>query len=78
MPALRIVFDGENAQKPIIAELVRNLGIDVNILAADVKRIGEKSYGQMMIALPDKLDERKAVLDFLQSQGLTVKEVYPQ
>ena len=78
MPALRIVFDDENAQKPIIATLIRELGVDVNILAADVKRIGEKSYGQMLIAMPEDLESRKKTVDYLKEQGLTVKEVYPQ
>ena len=78
VPALRIVFDDENAQKPIIATLIRELGVDVNILAADVKRIGEKSYGQMLIAMPEDLESRKKTVDYLKEQGLTVKEVYPQ
>ena len=78
VPALRIVFDGENAQKPVIASLIRDCNVDVNILAADVKRIGEKSYGQMMIELPEKLEDRQKVIDYLTEQGLTVKEVYPQ
>lgn len=78
VPALRIVFDGENAQKPVIASLIRECGVDVNILAADVKRIGEKSYGQMLIELPENLETRQKVIDYLTCQGLTVKEVYPQ
>ena len=78
VPALRIVFDGENAQKPVIASLIRECGVDVNILAADVKRIGEKSYGQMLIELPENLATRQKVIDYLTQQGLTVKEVYPQ
>ena len=78
VPALRIVFDGDNAQKPVIASLIRECNVDVNILAADVKRIGEKSYGQMLIELPEVLEDRKQIIDYLSGQGLTVKEVYPQ
>lgn len=77
-PAIRIVFDGEKASRPIISEMVKKCGVDVNILAADVKRIGGKAYGQMLIDMPEDENDRKKILSYLQSAGLTAKEVYPE
>ena len=77
-PALRIVFDDGRENQPIIAGLVRKCGVDVNILSADMKRIGGKSYGQMLIEMPKEDAARKEIIDFLTKEGLTVKEVYPQ
>ncbi len=77
-PALRIVFDDGRENQPIIAGLVQKCGIAVNILSADVKRIGGKSYGQMLIEMPEDDVSRKKIIQFLTDEGLTVKEVYPQ
>ena len=77
-PALRIVFDDGRENQPIIAGLVKQCGVDVNILSADVKRIGGKSYGQMLIEMPKDDETRKMIIQFLSDEGLTVKEVYPQ
>ena len=77
-PALRIVFDDGRENQPIIAGLVRHCGVEVNILSADIKRIGGKSYGQMLIEMPENTETRQKIMEFLTREGLTVKEVYPQ
>ena len=76
-PALRIVFDDGRENQPIIAGLVRHCGVEVNILSADIKRIGGKSYGQMLIEMPENTETRQKIMEFLTREGLTVKEVYP-
>ena len=48
-PAIRLVFDGSSVDRPIIAGIVKHLGIMINILSADMKQIGGKTYGQMLI-----------------------------
>ncbi|MDD3410071.1 MAG: ATP-binding cassette domain-containing protein [Eubacteriales bacterium] len=77
-PALRIVFDGASAEKPIISQVVKECGIDVNILSADIHQLNHKAYGQMMIALPPDVNERKRLTDYLAGLGLTTEEVHPQ
>ena len=75
VPALRIVFEGGKEGMPIIAGLVKNCGVDVNILSADIKPINGQPYGQMIIESPDDPDVRIQVVRYLTDQGLTVKEV---
>ena len=77
IPALRIVFDEGKETQPIIAGLVRECGVEVNILSADIKRINGKSYGQMLIETPREEESRREIKRYLESQGLTVKEVDP-
>ena len=60
---------------PIIAGLVKNCGVDVNILSADIKPINVKPYGQMLIESPDDPVVKNQVVTYLKEQGLTVKEV---
>ena len=75
-PALRIVFDGESAEQPVISKLVKEIGLDVNILSADIRQLNQKMYGQMMIARPDNPEEVMRVMDYLRCIGLTVEEVH--
>ncbi|MDD4081438.1 MAG: ATP-binding cassette domain-containing protein [Eubacteriales bacterium] len=77
-PALRIVFDGASAEKPIMANLIREHGILINILSANIRHLGGKSYGQMLIEMPAELEEKLTVVAYLESQGMTVKEVNNQ
>ncbi len=75
VPALRVVFDGGKEGLPIIAGLVKNCGVDVNILSADIKPINGKPYGQMLIERPAEDEICKQVIEYLTAQGVTVKEV---
>ena len=77
-PALRIVFDGGSVDKPIISEMVKHCGVDVNILSADMKPIGDRMYGQMLVEMPKKHEDKEKIISFLQAEGITVKEVVPQ
>ena len=77
-PALRIVFDGAAADQPVISRLVKDLGFDVNILAADMHQFNGKTYGQMMVARPEDPAELKQVQDYLAKAGLTTEEVSGQ
>ena len=75
-PAIRIVFDGSTAGQPIISKLVKDLGMDVNILSADVRQLNGKSFGQMMIARPEDPTDVKRVMEYLRAAGMTVEEVH--
>ena len=77
-PAIRIVFDGEAATQPIISRLVKECGLDVNILSADVKQLQHKVFGQMLIEKPADPVEQQRMMDCLKNEGLTVEEVNPQ
>ncbi len=74
-PAIRIVFDGEAAEQPIISRLVKDCGVDVNILSADMRQLNQKVYGQMLIQRPASMAEQQKVMDYLTQAGLTVEEV---
>lgn len=49
---LRIVFDGQTTNEPIIANLVLEIGQPVNIIYADTKTLDGKMFGEMVIELP--------------------------
>lgn len=76
-PAIRVVFDGKAAERPVIARVVRESGMDINILSADLKQINKKVYGQMMVERPEDPEDVKRLLDLLKKQGATAEEVHP-
>ena len=78
VPALRIVFDGGLENQPVIADLVKQCDVEVNILSANIRRLNDKPYGQMLIEMPRDDAARRKIVDFLNAKGLTVKEVWPQ
>ncbi len=77
IPALRIVFDGGKQNEPVISDLVRKCNVDVNILSADMKRLGGRSFGQMILELPEDPEVSSRIKQYLLDQGLTVEEVLP-
>ncbi len=75
LPAIRIVFDGASMTRPVIARLIQEKGILLNILSANMKHLGGKMYGQMLIETPKDEQDKRFVIDYLERQGLAAKEV---
>lgn len=71
---LRLVFHGASADSPIISGLALECGIAVNILYADTKNIDGRTFGHMVIALPEDAGKGEAAKDFLVRHQVTFKE----
>ena len=76
--ALRIVFDGTTRNEPLISTFILKSGMAVNILSADMHRIGGKAFGQMLLELPHSYADREKLANGLREMGLTVEEVHNQ
>jgi len=73
---LRIIFDGEASSKPVIANLILECQVPVNIMFADTRDIEGKAYGQMILQLPDDIRQQERVLAYLEANKITFsKEV---
>ncbi len=71
---LRLVFNGEISDTPVISGLALRYGIAVNILYADTKNIDGKTFGHMVIALPDDGEKAELVKRHLAAQNVIFKE----
>lgn len=71
---LRLVFNGESSDTPVISGIALRLGISVNILYADTKNIDGKTYGHMVITLPEEEEKAELVKRHLTEQGVAYKE----
>ena len=50
-PVLRIYFRGEAANKPLIAEVSRVLGFDINILQGNIEFINNQPVGKLVVSV---------------------------
>ena len=63
----RQVFDGKSSNEPVIANLVMEFKAHVNILFADLKEINEKSFGHMVLQLPEDKDLSDKIIYYLKN-----------
>ena len=71
---LRLIFNGENTQKPVISEMILACRAPVNVLFADTKSVEGAAYGHMILELPNDEHEADKIIAWLKNSGLTWKE----
>ena len=60
----------------IIASVAVDLGVKVSIMGADTRNVDGRAFGTMLISLPEDINQRRKVLDYLNSfEGVTAEEV---
>ncbi len=74
---LRVTFNGADAAgSPLIARMAVEKNVLANILAASTRRLDDKVYGTMLLALPGGDADFEAAKQFLQRvDGVVVEEV---
>ena len=71
---LRLIFNGEDTQKPVISEMILACRVPVNVLFADTKSVEGAAYGHMILELPTDEHDAEKVVSWLKNSGLTWKE----
>ncbi|WP_347755635.1 ATP-binding cassette domain-containing protein [Agrococcus sp. ProA11] len=80
MPGHRVIdvtYTGLSADRPVIAQLSRDFGLDVSILGAALETIGGQQAGRTRLAVPGDASVALKVIDSLTAQGVTAWEVHP-
>lgn len=72
-PLLRLWFMGESATQPIIAQLIKQHDLRINILQANVEYIKKHVMGIMMIAVDGDKNNIQAGITYLKSIGVKVE-----
>ncbi len=67
---IRLTFDGRTAAEPVLANLILHCQQPLSILAADSKTIEGKTYGQMLVKLPDKNVDVQKIFSYLEQQQI--------
>lgn len=71
---LRLVFDGNAADRPIIANMILKCGSPVSIVFANTKKIDDKIFGHMILQLPENDEKVRQILAYLDMEKITYEE----
>ena len=71
---LRVVYNGSHALEPIIAKMILDPNLPVNIIHANLRSIEGDTYGDMVIQLPDLVESERA-MRYLLDRGISVEGV---
>ena len=72
---VRIVFSENSSFEPVVADLILQFNMPVNILYANTKNVGGIAKGDMVITLPEDAHTQVDMIEFLKKKGLEVQEV---
>ena len=71
---LRLIFDGEYSQEPVISKMTLDCQAPVNIIFADTKEYEGIIYGHMIIELPNDEHQAEKIVTWLKNSPVTWKE----
>lgn len=75
-PVARLAFNGHMVEEPVIASLAAKEQILVSILGADTRNVDGKTFGTMLISLPQEPERKQTALAFFNSHpGVVAEEV---
>ena len=71
---LRLIFDSQYSQEPVISKMTLDCQAPVNIIFADTKEYEGNIYGHMIIELPNDEHQAEKILTWLKNSPVTWKE----
>lgn len=71
-PVVRILFRGQAASEPLIAHVIQDLKLELNILQAHLEYIKNECLGIMVVTIMATEERAQAGINFLLSKGLEV------
>ena len=72
---IRLAFNGETTQHPVVANLIMECQTPVNIVSADIREIDGKIYGQTILELPADEASAERARAWLKQDGVSYEEV---
>ncbi|MNY37348.1 Methionine import ATP-binding protein MetN [compost metagenome] len=71
----RLAFTGENVDRPVLAQAIRQHGLDFNILHGHIDEIQGQAFGSLAIMATGEPAAVRAAMEYLQTQGVVVEEI---
>lgn len=72
---IKITFNTNETYEPIIANMILECQVPVNILRADVNEKDGKIFGQMMLQIPENMKQAAKILAYLDKHNIDYVEV---
>lgn len=71
----KLTFLQETANKPVISQLIKITGVEVNIIAGHISKVQDKSYGNLVVELSGSDEILEKAIDYLAQNKLKVEEL---
>lgn len=72
---LRLVFAGDESDQPLLSDLVRRFGLDLNIVHGQIDEVQGRPFGNLAVVASGARDQLEAALGHLRGAGVRVQEV---
>jgi len=71
---LRILFDGESSDQPLISDMILSCQASISIIHAETKTMEGKAYGHMIIRLPEDEHQISRIIGWLSTNNVKYTE----
>lgn len=71
----RLAFTGAGVDQPVLAQAIRNYGLDFNILHGHIDEIQGQAFGSLAILASGDTADINNAMNFLREQGVVVEEI---
>ena len=72
--AYTLRFRGGTTDQPILSKISRQVGVDFNIRAGGVQKVGDIEIGTMLVDISGSDEEKKRAIEALRQMGVVVEE----
>ena len=71
---IRLIFDGQHSQEPLLSKLILDCQAPINIIFADTKEYDGAIYGHMICELPSDYRQADKIIAWLRNSPITWRE----
>lgn len=72
---LRLVFAGEGSDQPVLSDLVRRFGLNLNIVHGQIDEVQGSPFGSLAVLAQGATEQLQAAIGHLRGAGIQVQEV---
>jgi len=72
---IKLTFVGDEAEKPVVTELIRHFSFDINIIQGQISQTQKGSYGTLFIHVDGTPAEVQQAIDFLNERKVGVEVI---
>lgn len=73
--AYTLRFRGDSTDQPVLSKITKEIGVEFNIRAGGVQKVGEIEIGTMVVDISGDRDMRNKAVEALRAQNVVVEEV---
>lgn len=72
---LKISFNPDNAEKPLISMMIKKYNVDASILSGNIERISNSSFGTLFVSINGPDEEIGKAIQYLQQNNVSIEVI---